>query len=337
MPWPPTLGSQSLPAYLQRAGLALRADVQRHSLELTTGRVADASRHLRGDLGPLTAIETRLQRIGAQDSVLRSAAQVTQVAQSALGRLSELGGSIRDRLLSVASSEASPEALARTGQAARAGLASMISALSAEAAGRAVFSGTATDRGPLPDADALMTTVRAHLAGSANAQQVADGLNAFFDLPMGGFDALIYAGGPPALPPANGFQNGAAALPTAADPAIRGILRGAVMAAILAEPATLPDVAHRRDLARIASERYPVDAERLVSLRAGLGTSEAAIEDTRSRLSAERDTLLDNRNGLLGVDPYSAASRLEETRARLEALYAVTARVARLNLTEFLR
>jgi flagellar hook-associated protein 3 FlgL len=337
MPWPPTLGSQSLPAHLQRTGLALRADVQRHSLELTTGRVADVSRHLRGDLGPLAAIETRLQRIGAQDSALRSAAQLTQVAQAALGRLSELGGSIRDRLLTVASFDASPEALTRTGQAARAGLASMMSALSADVAGRTVFAGAATDRGPLPDAETLMAAVRAHLAGATNAQQVADGLDAFFELPMGAFDAVIYAGGSPVLPSADGLQNGAVALPTAADPAIRGMLRGAVMAALLAEPGTLPDLAHRRDLARIASERFPLDAERLVSLRAGLGTTEAAIDDARTRLSTERDTLSGDRNGLVGVDPYSAASRLEETRARLEALYAVTARVARLSLTEFLR
>jgi flagellar hook-associated protein 3 FlgL len=337
MPWPPTLGSQALPAQLQRAGLALRAEVQRHSVELTTGRVADPARHLRGDLGPLAAIETRLQRIGAHDGALRAAALTARTAQDALGQLADLGNSIRDRLLTVTSGEATPEALTRTGQGARAGLSAMISALSAQVAGRAVFSGTATDRGPLPDAATLMAAVGAHLAGATTAQDISLGLDDFFDSPGGAFDTLIYAGGPPISAGASDPDAGVIALPTAADPAIRGLLRGAVMAALLAEPAVVPDVAHRRDLARIAAERHGPDAERLVGLRAGLGTTEAALDDTRTRLSVERDTLVNARSGLIGVDPFAAASRLEETRARLEALYAVTARVARLSLTEYLR
>jgi flagellar hook-associated protein 3 FlgL len=43
------------------------------------------------------------------------------------------------------------------------------------------------------------------------------------------------------------------------------------------------------------------------------------------------------RQSLIGADPYESATRLQETQARLEALYTITARTARLSLTEYLR
>jgi flagellar hook-associated protein 3 FlgL len=337
MSWPPTLGSQALSAQLHRTGLSLRADVQRHSLELVSGRVKDPAAHLRGDLGPLTAIETRLTRIAAQDSVLRSASHLSGSAQANLGTVVDTSATIRDRLLTVASSDASSDALTRVGQSARAGLSTMISALSAQTAGRSIFAGTATDRGPLPDAAVLMDAVVSHLAGAVTAADIAMGIATFFDTPGGPFETSIYLGAPPApglnFPP----EVSVPALPTAADPAIRGALRGAVMGALLADAAIVPEIAHRRELAVLAMQQYPDDIESLIGLRASVGDGEAALHAGRNRLSSERDALLLARDGLIGVDPYAAASRLEETRARLEALYAITARVARLSLTEYVR
>jgi len=337
MSWPLTLGSQALSAQLHRAGLSLRSDVQRHSLELTTGRAKEVSRHLRGDMGAFTALETRLTRISAQDMALRSASQLAGSVQMALGSIAETGATIRDRLLTVASAEPTPDALTRVGQSARAGLSTMISALSTQSAGRAVFSGTATDRGPLPDASVLMDAVVSHLAGATTAAEIVSRIDTFFDTAGGAFETLIYLGGPPGTGTAILPDTSVPALPTAADPAIRGALRGAVMAALLAEPSIVPDLAHRRELAIVATQRSSVDSERLIGLRAQVGDGEAALDVGRNRLSSERDALLQARDGLIGVDPYAAASRLEETRARLETLYAVTARVARLSLTEYLR
>lgn len=334
MPWPPTIGSRALPAQLTRAGLDLRRDLQRHALELTTARAADPLRRLRGDLGALAAIDLRLDRIEARGQALEAARHLTGIAQQALGRLADLGDSLQGELALVASGEASEPALARTGRSGRTTLQAMISALSVQTSGRAVFSGAATDRGPLPDAGTLMAAVGTHLAGAGTAAEILAGLDDFFDNPAGPFATTIYAGAEhvgvanePAVGP----------LPTARHDGIRAALRQAVLAALLDEPAIAPGLTLRRELAAEAAARHPAAAERLIALRAGLGADEASLSASRQQLAAERDALIRGRDGLVGVDPYEAASRLEETRTRLETLYAVTARVARLSLTEYLR
>ena len=59
-------------------------------------------------------------------------------------------------------------------------------------------------------------------------------------------------------------------------------------------------------------------------------------EEASTRLSAERTSYEIARTGLLEADPYETASRLEDVQFQLEALYAVTARMARLSLTSYL-
>lgn len=337
MPLPPTLGSQALPFQLQRAGLQLRSDVQRNSLEMTTGRAADPARHLRGDLAALGSIEARLSRVGAQISGLNSAGLAAEAAQTGLKRLAERGGAIWTSLLTVTSGEPGADALTRTGQIARGGLEDMLSTLGMRVSGRAIFAGAHSDRAPLPDAATVMAEISALVAGAASADEIVLLVDQAFDTPGGIFETLFYSGGDPVPFAPAGPGTELAPLPTAADPAIRGMLRHAVLGALLADTATVPDLGMRRSLAALATERYPTEAERLVSLQARVGEIEGAVVAAQTRLSHEEDALVRARGDLIGVDPYLAASRLEEARARLEALYVVTARVARLNLTEYLR
>ena len=68
-----------------------------------------------------------------------------------------------------------------------------------------------------------------------------------------------------------------------------------------------------------------------------LGYAEARIEDSKVRQEAEASSLEIARNTLLGVDPFDVATRLTDAQQRLESLYAVTARLSRLTLSDFLR
>ena len=60
-----SLGSLALPFQLNRNALTLRTEMARLSQELVTGEAMDPQRRLKGDLAPLSAIETRLSRIEA--------------------------------------------------------------------------------------------------------------------------------------------------------------------------------------------------------------------------------------------------------------------------------
>jgi flagellar hook-associated protein 3 FlgL len=337
MPNLPGLGSQALPARLQRTGLNLRAEVQRHTVELTTGRAADPARRLGGEIGVLGAIETRLARIAAQETLLVAQGQRAAALQSGLDQVATIQTALKAATLGAATGEPSPAVLGRLGNQGRQALDDMVAALGRRLAGQAVFGGDRPDRAPLPPAEAFLSAAATAVAGATSADDVVQRIATLFHQPGGVFETALHAGGAPvrlaagddtvALPPA----------PTAADPALRDVLAGAVLAALAGRSDLLPDLDLRRDLALRAVEQHAHATEGLVQLRAGLGLAEASLSEHRLRLGAERDALVTSRQDRIGVDPYEAASRLEETRARLEALYAVTARVARLSLVEYLR
>jgi len=332
----PTLGSHALAQQLQRGGFDLRKQVQRHGQELATGETADPNRHLRGDLGALALVRTRLGRIEAESGSLSLAASTASLVQSALDRISVLGDSTRAGVMRAASGSATAPQIAAAGREARADLDRMVSALATQSAGRSVFAGNRVDQAPLPPATTILAEFGTRIAGLGDVDQILAAADAFFMEPGGGYAAVLYAGGPP-------VALGAAApgresdLPTALDPALRQMLRDTTLATLLDAPSVLPDPDQRQALALALASRTAESADALAGLRAQVGQIEAGLDAGLTRLSAERDALERRRGDLVGVDPFDAATRLEEARARLEALYVVTARVARLSLTDYLR
>ncbi|PQO24558.1 flagellar biosynthesis protein FlgL, partial [Rhodobacteraceae bacterium WD3A24] len=75
----------------------------------------------------------------------------------------------------------------------------------------------------------------------------------------------------------------------------------------------------------------------LGALEGRVGAAEARVERAAARNSAEATAMESARNDLVGRDPFETASALQETTARLEKIYTVTARLSRLSLLEFLR
>ena len=109
------------------------------------------------------------------------------------------------------------------------------------------------------------------------------------------------------------------------------------IAALLDDGLLSADLNERQSLAKQAGLGM-INAERaLVAARARIGTEQAHIETTAVRNAAERTSLLTARDGLVGVDPYETATRLKDVQAQLEILYNVTARLAGLSLSEYLR
>jgi flagellar hook-associated protein 3 FlgL len=72
-------------------------------------------------------------------------------------------------------------------------------------------------------------------------------------------------------------------------------------------------------------------------LRADLGLLENAVAQADTQNTAARAALEMARNDMLGADPYATATALQDTQTRMEMLYLMTARLARLNLAEYLR
>lgn len=331
-----SLGDLSAHFLLRRQNTALRSDAQRLAQELTTGERADPVRALGSDLGALADIDWRRGLSSAFGQATREAAVTTGAMQQVLGRLQDAAGALGAVALLAANS--TPEAtLAGPAAQARETLSSIVSALNTRVAGRSVFAGVATDRPALASADSLLADLRGAVAGLTDPAAVAAAIRGWFDTPGGGFAMQGYQGAPTNIPAFRVAEGERVSLDIRADsPDLRAVLSSVAMAALANDPGLSLGDAGRRALFRAAGMGILSANDGLTSLRATLGVTEKRLEETGVRLQSEQSALEQARATLLGVDPYEAATRLEQARLNLESLYTVTARLSRLRLTEYL-
>ena len=85
-----------------------------------------------------------------------------------------------------------------------------------------------------------------------------------------------------------------------------------------------------------AGKRVASAATPLTMRRADVGLLEQAVERAASRNAAEATAMSLARSDILAADPYETASALTQTEASLQNLYALTVRLSRLSLTDYL-
>lgn len=328
-------GDMAQAAMLRRQTADLKAALGTQLSEVTTGRPADLARHLGGDLSALAGLDATLARLRAYGSATAEAALVAATAQAALGAIGDGAASLAPQLLGAATGGTATgvDVLAAD---ARQRFDAAVAALNTRVGDRALFAGRATDGPALVPAGTILAALEGAVAGAAGPAAIEAAARAWFDDPAG-FAATAYRGGDPLAPLPVAEGETVAIDVTAADPALRDTLRGLAMAALLDRGALAGQLAARADLMRRAGETLAAGSAPRSELAARLGLAEARIEGARTRNAAETTALGIARTDLSTVDPYEAATRLEDTRQRLEAIYTLTARLSRLSLTEYLR
>ena len=322
---------------LRRHNATTRQDISRLAEEVATGRTADVAARLSGEYSYLADIERNLGRLQGYRTSASEAGTFAAGMQAALGRVQDIGSELSIRLIESAGSGIATVTAAVARDAVDS-LDRIVSALNTQIGGRSLFAGNATATAPLVSADALRAEMRAAAAGQTTADGVQAALENWFDDASAGFQSLAYTGSSRGLDPFHLGPDETVDLDlTAASPAIRTFLKQVGLAIIAADQtlALSPDA--RADLMRRSADGLFAVQEDLTGLRADLGFAEARIEDSKVRQEAETSSLEIARNALLGVDPFDVATRLTDAQQRLESLYAVTARLSRLTLSDFLR
>jgi len=330
-----SIGDLAQSLMLRRQNAALKGDLQTLTAEMTTGHAADTARRVGGDFAALGALDGSLARLRAYDGATTEAALRAAVMQTALTTIDGLASDLAPALLQPLASGQEAQ-VAILGADARQKFETVVSALNTRVGERTLFAGQATDRPALTDSETILAALETAMLGAVSAADVEAAVSAWFDDP-GGFAATAYLGANPldSVPIA---PNEAAALAiTALDPALRDTMKGLAMAALLDRGALAGAPVARTDLARRAGQSLIASQTGRTDLAAGLGMVEAQIEAATARNAAESSTLQIARAAMVEVDPYESATRLEATQTQLETLYAITARLSRLNLMDFLR
>lgn len=301
--------------------------------EMTTGRVADIAAKTSGDLAPLGALVTTLSQLKAFGAATAEAGLFTDAMQSALDVIDSKAADFAPTLLQITTSS-QPATVMTIGQDADQRFRSAVSTLNTRVGDRSLFAGRATDQPALLDADAFLATLDTVIMGAVTVSDVTDALDDWFDDPMG--YGAAYQGDDPLAPLSIGQGEKASVTVTAMDPAIRNTLKGLAMGALLVRSslAMAPDA--RAQLAQQAGEVLIASQSPRTNLAAGLGIVQQQISNAETRNGAEETALEIARSKIVSADPYETATRLEDTRSQLETLYAITARLSRLSLTDYL-
>jgi flagellar hook-associated protein 3 FlgL len=308
---------------------------QDNARAMTTGRVADPARHLSGSLSLLSALEADLARGTAYTTSLSQMQTMASGMQAALGVVDDLAQAASGRLLSPAT-DRDGVATATLAADARGSFDGAVAALQTRIGGMSAFGGTGSDGPALADAASRLAAASGAAAGQVTVTGIVQAIVDWFDDPAG-FGATGYVGGPPRPPQPIGPGKSAALPVTADDPALRRTLAGLAIAALSQTLAVGRPTDTAAGLQRAAGNVLLGGKDDRTALAARIGTVEERLATDATRLDAALGEVEMARSRLIGADPAEAATALEARQTQIETIYALTARLSRLTLTDVLR
>jgi len=329
-----SIGDLAQSLILRRAAAAARQDLASLTAELAAGQATDAGRHLGANVSTLLALESAVGQAKLYGQTARQAASRAAAMQTVLSGIGQTAGDVAQSLLFAASSK-DPSGLSAAGARAMSGLEQVVGALNARFGGAALFSGTGGDTLPLAPAAQILQAAQAAIGPVVTLDDAVARLKDWMASPSG-FAAAAYRGTSEAVEIPVGPEETVRLDFFASDSQLQGTIAGLVMGSLLADGQFANSIGGPTALAQMAGQTLLSEAGMRTDQTARLGVIEARLESAVARHTAEEAALGLARNDLLSVDLFSTSSRLAETETRLQAIHALTARLARLSLTDHL-
>lgn len=330
-----SVGDLSQAYVLRHANTLIKNRITTLSKEVTTGQTSDVTASSGGNLAPLAQVENALKTLEAYNRNAAQAQSEGDAVQNALGAIQKTTDSLGVHYLAAASQN-DWTSLKLRADGAKGQLDAVVAAAQVRFGDRYLLGGAQTDRPPLLSADDIMTAVNAAAVGATPGARIA-ALETFFNAPPGGggFLDVIYKGDGTAASVA--IAEGHTALnPARADGAgLRDMIHGLALAALAAAPGTPPGDGML--MMQAAGDKLVRASKGVIDMRGQVGAMQAHVSDVVDTNDAQKVALSRARNAVLAVDPYETASRLTEVQTQMESVYALTVRLNRLSLTEYLR
>ncbi|MEL7211291.1 MAG: flagellin [Pseudomonadota bacterium] len=331
-----SIGDLAQSLSMRRHNADLRTDFQRLTKEIATGQHHDLTEAVQGGFRPLAGLETSLTRLSGYEQASRQAVLLTDGLQAVLEQVNARSSDLAPRLLSSANS-GNAELLNASSQAAEVGFETVVSALNTQVAGRTLLAGQAIDTVPLSPANDIMTAAKTAVTGLTTAADIVAALDTWF-APSGAFETDHYNG---SATPASSLTIGEGVTIeeplTALDDQIKSTLRGFIMASIVSENSNALTGTERAALAATSAETLIEANTGLIQHQGRVGNNQALLDNRLTEIGAERHAVDLARSAITAIDPYEAATELQNVESSLELLYTMTARLSRLNLSDFLR
>lgn len=304
--------------------------------ELNTGRIGDLSSHLGGQTTAVDALDRDLSILdsyGLANKRLALSFDRLQLSFDAIGALRE---GMAEQFAVITPASLDREFVAASTRA-KEDMSTIITKLNARDGDRVLLSGTAVDQTPLASADEMLADVVAAIGTATDTTTIVDIVGNWFDAPGGGFDTIGYLGDTGAAATRKIGPDEVVTLEARADdPAIRSLLKGTTLAAIVE---LLPTTLSRNvesDLMRASSEELFTASAGLVGMQALIGENQERLSRAETAQSAQMAAYTVAKNELTLADPYETATKLQDIQRQLELQFASTARLSQLSLANYL-
>lgn len=330
-----TIGDMAQQFSSLRAGGAIKSDLARLSATLSSGRVADITKHLDGETAHYSAINHSLDKLGVYQQVARETEQVLDSIQQVLQRVDAMRDQLSDQLLSVNDSSSRSQ-VNDAARAAQDGLDVMVRTLNTRLNDRALLAGRDVDATPLINAQTMIAQISAVIGTDRSSQGIAAAVNAWFDDPNGGFAQSGYLGDATGLMERTINQDQRISVTLRADDvAIRDMLKSAALAAVTHGLPGL-DPMTKSNLVQTAGAQLFGAAAGLAGAQSRIGGVQAAVTETQVQLGAQQTGLKMAVNNLVSADPFDTATRLQAVQLQLETHFTVVGRLSQLSLLRFI-
>lgn len=331
-----SIGDLSISHWSQINNRRLKINIQSLSQELSTGKVANLHTATGGDFKNLSSLEGDLSNLNSYKLSNTEASLFTETVQRSLTKIQDTTSEISSALMLAASSDSASMVQVTTSDA-RSRFISIVSVLNSQVGNRALFAGAETGNSALISAEDILTNIKASIVTETTASGVEAAVSSWFDDLGGGFETIAYQGSEKFLAPFRLGPNDTTSLNIRADSQeLRDLLKGFALAALVADGALLGNPSERLEITRSAASRLLNSEDSLTEMRANIGSVEARIESAQARNNSEASALEIARSEILGVDPYKSATELQSIQTQLEMLYAMTAKISKLSLVDYI-
>ncbi|MGI3170066.1 flagellin [Pseudooceanicola sp. C21-150M6] len=330
-----SIGDLAQSYLLRRHNTDLKSQLTTLAEELASGRAADTGKHLSGSYSYLADVERKLSLLDGYTSTSNEARILSSSMQDTLEGFQNVALELGNSLLSSSQAKMANVTVSASRRAAE-DFASLISKINVSVGGRHIFSGIQTDAPALAEPDVILDALKSEIASETTLDGISTKLNDWFAV-SGAYDTIAYQGD--ATPLANiSLREGEDVSLTIKgdDPAIRDVLKYVAMGALASDPDLGFATDLQNELIEFAGKNLSFQHDGVTQIRAELGYDQEKIDESSTRLSAERTALELAKSELLSVDPFETVSRLEAVQTQLESLYGVTARLSRLSLSNYL-
>jgi flagellar hook-associated protein 3 FlgL len=341
----------SLVNALRRSILETQNQMTKAQVEVSTGRVADLGLALGGDTGPDVALGIRSADLA---SIASSNAVIAARLESTATTLTTIANTAQDFFETLVGTQSGAGSDAQAVQDnAIAGLKSFVAALDTSIAGVYLFGGSNISAPPIADyfsdsPSASRNAVAQAFSAAFGVSQSSDDVEAisrsqiqaflsgdFVDL----FSSTSWSASWSSATD-HGTTNRisisqiAETSVSANDAALRRIAQAYTMVADLGVT-KLGSEAYE-EVMRTAAVTMGLAIGELTRLRASVGVMQKNVADADEAIAAQRNVLATQIGALENVDPYEAATRLNNLTTQLETSYTLTGKIQQLTLAKYI-